>query len=75
VKPDAAFFRAIARATACDASELLFLDDKPANVEGARACGWRAEVARDASSVRAALAAHVPQQRPDSSVASVRRSA
>jgi putative hydrolase of the HAD superfamily len=59
-KPEAAYFRAIERATACAPRELLFLDDKPANVEGARGCGWRAEVASCAESVRAALAAHVP---------------
>lgn len=60
VKPEAAYFRAIERATACAAGELLFLDDKPAHVAGARACGWRAEVATNAESAHAALSAHVP---------------
>lgn len=61
VKPDASYFRAIERATVCAPHELLFLDDKPANVAGARACGWRAELATCAESVRAALAAHLPR--------------
>ncbi len=60
VKPDAGYFRAIERATACAPDELFFIDDKPANVEGARRCGWRAEVATCADSVGAALAAHLP---------------
>ena len=60
VKPEAAYYRAIERATACAPRELLFLDDKAANVDGARACGWRAEVAASAEAVRDALAAHLP---------------
>jgi putative hydrolase of the HAD superfamily len=58
-KPDAAYFRAIERALGLVAHELLFLDDKPLNVAGARACGWAAEVATSADSVRSALGAHL----------------
>jgi putative hydrolase of the HAD superfamily len=57
-KPEPAYFRAIERSLARAPRELLFLDDKLANVAGARACGWRAEVASDAASVRAALRSH-----------------
>lgn len=41
-KPEAAFFRAIETRTGLTPAELLLLDDKAENVEGARACGWRA---------------------------------
>jgi putative hydrolase of the HAD superfamily len=58
-KPHEAYFRAIERALALEPRELLFLDDKPANVAGARACGWSAEVATGAASVRRALGLHV----------------
>jgi len=42
-KPDAAFFKAIEARTGFAPSEIFFIDDKIANVEGARAAGWRAE--------------------------------
>ncbi|MCE7797721.1 HAD-IA family hydrolase [Sphingobium sufflavum] len=41
-KPDAAFFHAIESRTGFAPDELFFIDDKMANVEGARAVGWRA---------------------------------
>jgi putative hydrolase of the HAD superfamily len=55
VKPHAAYFREIERATTCQASELLFLDDKLANVDGARACGWRAMLYRGPETLARAL--------------------
>ncbi len=59
-KPGADYFRAIERALGCAPHEILFVDDRPENVAGARACGWRGEVATGAASVRAALALHAP---------------
>lgn len=43
-KPAQEFFRTIEARTGLAASEIAFIDDKPANVEAARACGWRAEI-------------------------------
>jgi putative hydrolase of the HAD superfamily len=43
-KPAPEFFKAIEARTGLAPSELAFIDDKPANVEAARACGWRGEV-------------------------------
>ncbi|TDD44539.1 HAD family hydrolase [Kribbella antibiotica] len=43
-KPDPAYFRAILGATGVPASSVLFIDDIPANVEGARSIGIKAEV-------------------------------
>jgi putative hydrolase of the HAD superfamily len=43
-KPDAAFFRHIADDLGLDPDELLFIDDRLENVEGARAAGLHAEV-------------------------------
>ncbi|MFC9691648.1 HAD-IA family hydrolase [Kribbella sp. NPDC056951] len=43
-KPDPAYFRAILAATGAPASSVLFVDDIPANVEGARSAGLHAEV-------------------------------
>lgn len=43
-KPDPAFFRAIEARTGLAPAEMLLIDDGVHNVEGARACGWRASV-------------------------------
>ena len=40
-KPRPEFFNHCLRLAECAASECLFIDDLPANVEGARSCGWR----------------------------------
>lgn len=42
-KPDAEIYRAFERATGFSGRDVLFFDDAIANVEGARAIGWRAE--------------------------------
>ncbi|WP_374575033.1 HAD-IA family hydrolase [Phenylobacterium sp.] len=39
-KPDPAFFRAVAARTGFAPAELVLIDDKPQNVDSARACGW-----------------------------------
>lgn len=39
-KPAAAFFEHCQRLAGCRPAECLFIDDLPANVAGARACGW-----------------------------------
>ncbi len=41
-KPDPAFFRAIEARTGHGPSELALLDDRAANIEAARRCGWAA---------------------------------
>ena len=43
-KPDPAYFRHIVEALGVPADQLLFLDDRPDNVESARSVGLRAEV-------------------------------
>jgi putative hydrolase of the HAD superfamily len=40
-KPKAGFFEHCARLAECAPGECLFIDDLPANVAGARACGWQ----------------------------------
>ncbi len=40
-KPRPEFFRHAERLAGCKATECLFIDDMPANVVGARACGWQ----------------------------------
>ena len=42
-KPDPAFFAAAARRIGADPSSILFIDDSPRNVDGARAAGLPAE--------------------------------
>src|SRR4051812_27606494 len=44
MKPSAEIFRHVERVTGLTPGEILFFDDNPDNVAGARACGWRAEV-------------------------------
>jgi putative hydrolase of the HAD superfamily len=54
-KPDPAFFRAIETRTGLAPGELLLIDDKIANVEGARACGWRGATWHGTCSLAAVL--------------------
>ncbi len=42
-KPDPAVHRCVEGRLGAAPEEILFLDDRPENVEGARVCGWRAE--------------------------------
>ncbi len=46
VKPEPEIYEAAVRALGADPSEIAFLDDRPANVEGARSAGLHAEVYR-----------------------------
>lgn len=41
-KPAPEFFRAVEARTGFAPTDLILIDDAPRNVEGARACGWRA---------------------------------
>src|SRR5262249_16181099 len=43
-KPAPAFYRHCQSLAGCAAEECLFIDDLPANVLGARACGWHGVV-------------------------------
>ena len=56
-KPDRVFFtNAQARMGVTAAQSILFVDDTAANVDAARACGWRAMLYRGPDSLRDALA-------------------
>jgi putative hydrolase of the HAD superfamily len=58
-KPDRVFFTsAQARMAVTAARSILFVDDRPANVDGARICGWRAALYRGRESL-ARILAHV----------------
>jgi putative hydrolase of the HAD superfamily len=46
-KPKAEFYAHCQRLAGCEARECVFIDDLPANVTGARACGWQGIVYRD----------------------------
>ena len=55
-KPDALYFaRAFEKLPAAHPSDILFLDDAPANVEAAAAAGWTARLYRNVEDLRAAL--------------------
>ncbi len=41
-KPDPAFYRAVTTRTGLAPADITLIDDRMSNVEGARACGWRA---------------------------------
>jgi len=41
-KPDPAFYRSVEAATGLEPAAIFFIDDKPANVTGARNCNWTA---------------------------------
>jgi putative hydrolase of the HAD superfamily len=51
-KPDAAVFRAALETMSRDGDEVLFIDDRPANVEGARAAGLHALLFTSAETMR-----------------------
>ena len=56
-KPDRVFFTsAQARMGVAAAQAILFVDDAAANVDAARACGWRAMLYRGPESLALALA-------------------
>lgn len=55
IKPDAAIYRHHAERFGLDPSRTLFIDDSPANVEGARAAGWNAVLFENAETLEADL--------------------
>ena len=57
LKPDREVFLHVAETLGCEPSTILFLDDQPLNVEGARAAGLRAVQASGAQGVESALIA------------------
>jgi putative hydrolase of the HAD superfamily len=56
MKPDPGAYRAVARALGVECGECLFIDDSPANVNGARCVGMQAIHYRAGMDLRAALA-------------------
>jgi putative hydrolase of the HAD superfamily len=56
-KPKAAFFDHCRRLAGYPPQECLFIDDLPANVAGARACGWQGVVYTDITDLRQRLSA------------------
>jgi putative hydrolase of the HAD superfamily len=60
-KPHAEYFNVIQREAVLLPQDMLFVDDKMENVEGARRCGWCAEVCRSASDLRAVMAKYFPE--------------
>lgn len=59
-KPAAAFYRRIEERTGFQPPELFLIDDRPANVEGAFACGWSAALWTGRQSLREVLGDVVP---------------
>jgi len=56
-KPDAQAFEFVVREIGAPASRIVFFDDSPHNIEGARACGLQTVLVNSPSDVAAALAA------------------
>ncbi|MEA2880113.1 MAG: glucose-phosphatase [Hyphomicrobiales bacterium] len=56
-KPDAAAFEFVVREIGAPAGRIVFFDDSPHNIEGARACGLQTVLVNSPSDVAAALAA------------------
>jgi FMN phosphatase YigB (HAD superfamily) len=54
-KPEVAFFAHCARLAGCEPAQCLLIDDLPANVEGARACGWQGIVYREPEELKEQL--------------------
>jgi 2-haloacid dehalogenase len=58
IKPDPAIYAHHTQAFGLTPSATLFFDDSPANVDGARGTGWKAEIFTGAEQLRADLARH-----------------
>jgi len=58
VKPDRAAYGHVLEVLSLPPASVLFIDDNRLNVEGARACGMSAELARGPAEARAVLASH-----------------
>jgi len=58
IKPDIAIYERHAGTFGLDPARTLFIDDSPANVEGARQAGWNAVRFTDAATLGRDLAAH-----------------
>ena len=56
-KPDAAAFEFVVKEIGVPANRIVFFDDGPHNIEGARACGLQTVLVKSPSDVAAALAA------------------
>jgi len=56
-KPAAEFYRAIERRTGLAPPAIFFIDDSPANVAAARACGWMAALWSGEDALRSLMAA------------------
>lgn len=56
IKPDPAIFRLAEQRFGVEPGEALFLDDHPANVAAAQACGWQALQFVDPAQARRDLA-------------------
>jgi putative hydrolase of the HAD superfamily len=54
-KPDPGIYHHARERAGCPAGECLFIDDLPANVEAARACGWQGVVYRRGDDLRRLL--------------------
>ncbi|PWJ47196.1 putative hydrolase of the HAD superfamily [Quadrisphaera granulorum] len=54
-KPDPAIYELVERSLDLPGEQLVFLDDRPVNVEAARARGWRAHLWRNADDARERL--------------------
>ena len=64
MKPHPDYFRAVEALLDLQSEEILFVDDKPANVAGAKRCGWRAEHVAHPSMLRAVVSRHVDLEVP-----------
>ena len=58
IKPDAAIYEAHTKSFGLDPAATIFIDDAPANIEGAKGFGWNAVLFTGAGKLRSDLAAH-----------------
>lgn len=58
-KPDHAYYERITGILGLEGPDILFWDDSPSAVEGARACGWNAEVYTDFKGFESKLALYL----------------
>jgi glucose-1-phosphatase len=60
-KPDVAIYQKVTGELNCQPEQILFFDDKPENIEGAKSAGWKAEIFISAQHVRERFMQHTKE--------------
>ena len=60
-KPEVEIYQKVTRELQVEPGQILFFDDKPENIDGARKAGWQAEIFNGVPAAKARFAQHVSE--------------